>query len=264
VPELRQAYVGNKPDKRPDRTITAVPVELLRSCVREAVCEYNAQAGRKSVGIQASGRSYQQVWEAKLAESSLRQLEDWERRYCIMPGRVLRVRKQQGGLFTLHGNQYQAHELTAYLGQQIQVRFDPDDLTNVRCYTLDGQFICAPTVRAMTGFRDTSNLREYKRAKHAQKRAVKQAAKEGELILRLESIKGSAAPEVVQKVEEETRRILREEREELADAKATRTAEDIDLMESISKAIGGYRNAGLITRPVRRKVEDDPVALFYK
>jgi hypothetical protein len=181
-----------------------------------------------------------------------------------MPGRVLRVRKQQGGLFTLHGNQYQAHELTPYLGQQIQVRFDPDDLTNVRCYTLDGQFICAPAVRAMTGFCDTSNIREYKRAKHAQKRAVKQAAKEGELILRLESIKGSAMPEVVEKVEEETCRILREERAERIEAKAAEAAEDIDLMESISKAIGGYRNAGLITRPIRRKVEDDPVALFYK
>lgn len=264
-PELRQAYVGNRPDKRPDRTIIAVPISLLRSAVREAVCEYNAQPGRKSTGIKANGRSYHQIWEAKLCESTPRQLEDWERRYCIMPGRVLRVRKQDGGIFTLHGNEYQAYELSAYLGQQIQVRFDPEDLTNVRCYTLDGQFICQPKVRTMTGFRDTSNLREYKRAKTAQKRAVKQAAKEGELIARLESIKGAPVPEAVEEVEDSTRRILREERVDRAARLEEQAEDDAEFSESISRAIHGFRNTGMITRPSRRTdAELDPVELFYK
>jgi len=265
-PELRQAYLGNRPDKRPDRTITAIPVELLRSAVREAVCEYNSQSGRKSDGIKAAGRSYQQIWETKLSESTPRPLEDWERRYCIMPGRVLRVRKQQGGIFTLHGNEYQAYELSAYLGQQIQVRFDPEDLTNVRCYTLDGQFLCQPQIRAMTGFRDTTNLREYKRAKNAQKRAVKQAVKEGELVARLESIKGAPVPEAVQEVEDSTREILREERADRAAKLEERAEEDAEFSESISRAIHGYRNTGLLTRPNRRQLdaELDPVEMFYK
>ncbi|MGE4489143.1 MAG: transposase domain-containing protein [Kiritimatiellales bacterium] len=260
-PELRPAYVGNKPDKRPDRTIKAVPIDLLRSCVMEAVVRYNAQEGRRSDGIKANGRSYRTIWEGKLAEAQNagkpRQLEDWERRYCIMPGRVIRVRKANGGIFSLHGNEYQAHELTAWLGEHIQVRFDPEDLTHVRCYDLDGKFICTPTVRTMTGFRDTSTLREYKRAKTVERKRVKDLADVRKDLAKLESRRGETS-DPMDDVRAETSRILRDDREELQRVSKATAQREAKSITYVSAAIKRFRKAGIEVVPGRSKAPKEP------
>lgn len=262
-PELEDAYLGNCPDKRPDDKRTAVPLDVLIGCVMEAVHRYNTQSGRKSEGIKSNGRSYQEMWEAKLAEAKAvgkpRKLEDWERRYCVLPGRVVKVQKQNGGIFTLNNNQYQAHELTQYLGQRIQVRFDPQNLKDVRCYTLDGEFICAPKMRVQAGFLDTRDLRDYKRTKAEKQKLVKKQAEVSRRIDVLESVKGGVSAEVLEQIDADTHRLIKAERSRTEKRVAASKKEMLDFEATIS---AGMRR--LISTPKATVREPGPAELFYK
>lgn len=262
-PELEAAYLGNCPDKRPDEKRTAAPLNVFIACVMEAVYRYNTQTGRKSEGIKSNGRSYQEIWETKLVEAKAvgkpRQLEDWERRYCVLPGRVVKVQKQNGGIFTLNNNQYQAHELTKYLGVRIQVRFDPQNLKDVRCYTLDGEFICVPKMRMQAGFLDTRDLRDYKRTKAEKQKLVKKQAEVNRRMDVLESVKGGVNPDVLEQIEADTDRLIKAERARTA-ARRESTRKEEQTFEA------------LISTGVRRLVpsvkvqahEQSPAELFYK
>lgn len=258
-PELEAAFLGNCPDKRPDEKRAAVKLDLFIACLMEAVRRYNTQSGRKSEGIKSNGRSYQEIWEEKLAEARAvgkpRRLEDWERRYCVMPGRVVKVQKQNGGIFTLKNNQYQAHELTGYLGKRIQVRFDPQNLNDVRCYTLDGEFICTPAMRLRAGFLDTRDLREYKRNKAEKRKLVKKTAEVNCRIDVLESIKGAAVPHT----RLQSDRIMDAERIRTKTARQELKKEETDFN---ARMAAGLRRMSTVPRTPDKK--QTAAELFYK
>jgi hypothetical protein len=262
-PELEHAYLGNCPGKRPDEKRIAVPLDVLTACVMEAVHRYNVQTGRKSDGIKANGRSYKEIWEAKLVEAQrdgkIRRLEDWERRYCVMPGRVVNVQKQNGGIFTLHSNQYQAHELTKYLGQRIQVRFDPQNLKDARCYTLDGEFICAPQMRVQSAFLDTRDLRDYKAVKNERRKLVRKQSEVTRRIDVLESVKGGASADVLEQIDADTDRLLKAERAHTATRLAANKKELLEFEATVS---AGMRR--MISSPRIPDRELEPAELFYK
>ncbi|MBN2684978.1 MAG: Mu transposase C-terminal domain-containing protein [Pontiellaceae bacterium] len=180
-PELDKAYLGNCPDARPDSTRKAVPFEVFVQCVRLAVAHYNTQEGRRSEGIQANGRSYREIWNTKLAEAKAlgkpRKMEDWEWKYCVMAGRVISIPKTNSGAFTLNKNRYHDFGLAEWMGKKIQVRFNPDDLREVQCYTLKGIYICKAKIQGKVNYLDKEQLRDYERLQ-AQRRKLKKALAE--------------------------------------------------------------------------------------
>jgi hypothetical protein len=186
-PELDKAYLGNCPDSRPDETRVPVPFDVFIQCVRLAVAHYNTQENRRSEGIKANGRSYRDIWLDKLAEAKAigkpRQMEEWEWQYCVMAGRVIKIPKSNGGRFTLHKNCYHDFELSKWLGKKIQVRFNPDDLRSVKCYTLEGEHICRANIEGMIHYLNTDQLRDYERAKAQRRKLHKAMAEVNEQIL---------------------------------------------------------------------------------
>lgn len=186
-PELKKAYLGNCPDRRPTSDRVPVSLEVFEHCVMEAVRRYNAEEGRRSEGIQANGRSYEEIFTAKLKEKAPRKLEAWETQYCLHSGVIKKVPDRNGGRFVLNKITYEHEALAEWMGEEIQIRYNADDMREARAYTLDGKFICQLEVTEVRGYLDRESASTEERAKRRRRKALREYQKTSADLVELET-----------------------------------------------------------------------------
>lgn len=172
-PAFEGAYTGNKPDAKPENYGSrAVPIDEFMRVLDEEMVAHNARVGRK--GGVCNGRSFDQVFSESYQASAIRKATADQLRTLLLCSE--RVRSGRDGSITLAGlgNRYWAEGLAPYTGEQLLVRFDPDDLqSQISAYTLAGDFICDAPCTAAVGFADTQAGREHGRARKQWRNAAK-------------------------------------------------------------------------------------------
>lgn len=174
--QLDAAYRGNCPKNRPETGRKAIPIDIFKRCLREAVFEYNTERGRRSEGVRANGRSYMELFKAKQAETTFRKLESWEETYCLYKPVKKTVPTSNAGCFTLNQVTYKNEALVEFMGTEIQIRYNPDDYTDASAYTLEGRFICRLDVVQAVGYLDDEHKSKANRLKQIAKKAAKKRA----------------------------------------------------------------------------------------
>jgi hypothetical protein len=161
---------------------TAIDVEELREVIGEEVARMNAQPKRRTAAC-AGILSFDQAWDAGVAQQPPRVLAESQRRLLLLSREVVTCDKRSG-LITLeagrgpHGrNQYWTEHLVEWCSKKVAVHFDPANLSaDVHVYTLDGRYLCAAEHKPTRAFNDTMAAREHAKFKARRIKAQKAAA----------------------------------------------------------------------------------------
>lgn len=161
---------------------TAIDVAELRDVIAEEVARHNAKDKRRTDACRGV-LSFDQAWEAAIAERPARVLSDSQRRLLLMAREVVRA-DARSGLISLdagrgpHGrNRYWCEHLVQQAGRKLAVHFDPENLSaDVHVYTLDGRYLFAAQHQATVAFNDTTAAREHAKFKQRRIKAQKAAA----------------------------------------------------------------------------------------
>lgn len=167
-PVCAGAYTGNRPDAKPENYGTAAIDEaVFRAHVDAQIHEHNARPGRKAVTC--AGRSFQETFEASLAEPSTIIRKAGPKLRQLWLAAAERVRTKRGsGEIVLFENRYWAPALNAHAGKFVTVRFDPEKLQQpISVYTSDDRLICEADCIAAVGFDDATAARNTARDRSA-------------------------------------------------------------------------------------------------
>ncbi|MEM7269655.1 MAG: transposase domain-containing protein [Pseudomonadota bacterium] len=168
-PRFRGAYVGNKPDAKPENYgERAVPRDLFERVVAEGIAEFNARAGRRSPV--AKGRSFDEVFDTSYRAAPIKRATPEQRRLWLLAGQKLKANADSGEL-SLDGNKYWADWMRDYGGQTLLARFDPEDLfAGLHVYGKDGAYLGFADCREPVGFNCKDAAREQARLRRAHER----------------------------------------------------------------------------------------------
>ncbi len=171
-PRFAGAYVGNKPDAKPENYMSkAIPIAEFLRVVSEGVADHNARLGRLSET--ALGRSFDEAFASSYANAPISKATEEQRRLWLMGQEVLTM--QQGhGQIKMHKNEYWSDWMNEHAGQKVIVRFDPEDLhAGTYIYALDGAFMGFAECKEKVGFFDLVGAQEHARITSHRKRAEK-------------------------------------------------------------------------------------------
>lgn len=166
------AYVGASPEERPADCdpSKAVPIAQYRAALEEALRDYNEKPHR---GDAMDGRSPREVYEELLPITVVRQPTREQIRLCNLCAQKLRLDRRDSCV-TLFGNRYKdpASKLDELPeGALVDVRFDPEDLTQPVSVYRHGELICDALLVHRGGFRDQQSAKDHKRAQQKLKKA---------------------------------------------------------------------------------------------
>lgn len=174
-PAFAGAYVGNRPDAKPENYGSrAVPLDQFVAVLDEGIREHNARTGR--AGQTAGGRSFDQVFDESYAVAPIRKATDEQKRLWLMGQEVRRLAAGDGAL-TLHKNKYWAPWMNERAGEEIVARFDPEDLhAGAYLYAKDGAYLGFTECQQAIGFFDMAGAQEQARRDQQIKRQEKKLA----------------------------------------------------------------------------------------
>lgn len=184
------AYTGNNPMAKPENYGSkAIPLDDFLRVVAEGVVEHNERVGRDTRICQRR-LSFRQAFDESFIDSQPHKLPEEMRRLWLMASEVITARKPDASLI-LHGNRFHADFLYQFMGQRVQVRFDPQNLhDDLFVYTMDGRFLGqAPCLEAV-GFNDIAAAQQHARDRKTFMKVTKQAL---ELQRRKKDVSGVAA-----------------------------------------------------------------------
>ena len=174
-PELNGAWVGNKPNAKPeDCGSKAVPFEIFLRVLDAEIAGYNRRAGRRTAV--AAGRSFEESFNASYAKAPIRKATESQLRDCMLAVERVYVSPQDSTI-SLFGNRYWSEKARLHRGKYLAARFDPGDLQNpteILLYELTGGFICRCEARTVAGFNDAAAAQNHHREKNREIRAVRQ------------------------------------------------------------------------------------------
>jgi putative transposase len=204
-PRFSGAYVGNRPDAKPENYQShAVPVEQFLQVLEEGIEEHNARLGRLTDN--ALGRSFDETFNESYASARIRKATDEQRRLWLM-GQEVKTMNRSNGLIRVHQNEYWSDWMSEYSGEKVIVRFDPEDLhAGVYLYELSGEFMGYAECKVKSGFFSLEDAQETARQKSKFKRMHRKLLKEvrpmdvGDLAAELDALPRTAAPIVDAKV----------------------------------------------------------------
>ena len=164
-PRFAGAYVGNKPDAKPENYGShAVPLELFLATIGEGIAEHNARVGRRSQVCRGT-LSFAQAFAHSYAAAGtiITKATPEQRRLWLLAAEAIRVDARDGTI-TLEGNRFWAEFLVAYRGQRVTVRFDPQALQEpLHVYRSDGGYLGSAQCVAAVGFDNVDAAREHGR-----------------------------------------------------------------------------------------------------
>lgn len=173
-PVCSGAYVGNKPDAKPENYGSkAVELDVFKRLVDQEIHEHNSRDGRTNPI--AKGRSFDQVFEESLAqpETIVRWPTTAQKALWLMAADRVRAKKSNGEI-NLFGNRYWTPALTAYAGQNITARFDPENLfAGIHVYDFKDRLIAEAPCVEDSGFYSVSAARIQSKTRNAYLKAAK-------------------------------------------------------------------------------------------
>lgn len=180
-PKFAGAYVGNKPENRPENH-NGTPVEYadLLAVIDQEILRYNAQRGRRTE-MARGVLSFDEVLHASLLANAdkLHALTAEQTRILAQEFEVKRVRRDDACIYAF-GNRYHHHELTNWLGKDVVIRFAADYTRlheQISVYAPDGeQFLCNAGCIHAVGFDSVEDAQAHGRARSQEKRATKKVA----------------------------------------------------------------------------------------
>lgn len=156
-PVCAGAYVGNKPDAKPENYGSkAVELDVFKKLVDQEIHAHNTREGRTTPI--AKGRSFAQVFADSIAEPTT--IVRWptlaQKSLWLMAAERIRTKKSNGEI-SLYDNRYWCEALTAYAGQKVTVRFDPQKLfAGVKIYDAEDRLIAEAPCIDDSGFHDVA------------------------------------------------------------------------------------------------------------
>ena len=158
-PRFEGAWVGNRPDAKPENYASrAIELEDFIRVVADGINEHNARPGRRSET--ARGRSFDEVFAESYATRPIRRASEAQKRIWLM-GQELRKAHAGSGRVTLAGNTYWSAWMNEYAGQELVLRFDPEDLhAGVHVYDKVGQYLGFGACEVAAGFDDYAAARK--------------------------------------------------------------------------------------------------------
>lgn len=181
-PAFEGAYTGNKPDAKPENYGSkAVDYDTFLRVWNEGVAAHNRKLGRRSE--MAGGRdSFDQVFEKSYARSAIGKATEEQLRLALFAADQVRADRKSGAI-TLAGNRYWSQELSMIRGEQVTVRFDPENLHSpIHVYDQSGRFIATVPLWEATGFLDMAAAKKRQRLERNWKKSTKQAAQDFDLL----------------------------------------------------------------------------------
>lgn len=181
-PAFEGAYTGNKPDAKPENYGSkAVDYDSFLRVWNEGVAAHNRKLGRRSE--MAGGRdSFDQVFEKSYARSAIGKATEEQLRLALFAADQVRADRKSGAI-TLAGNRYWSQELSMIRGEQVTVRFDPENLHSpIHVYDQSGRFIATVPLWEATGFLDMAAAKKRQRLERNWKKSTKQAAQDFDLL----------------------------------------------------------------------------------
>lgn len=174
-PRFAGAYVGNRPDAKPENYGSrAIPAETFIKVLAEGIEEHNARDGRLS--HTALGRSFDVTFAESYASAPIRKATEEQRRLWMMGQHAGKLRRDNGQL-RLYGNYYHSDWMSQRAGEKIVARFDPEDLhAGIYIYAADGGFLGFAECQQKVGFFDVTGARETARRNARIRRAEKALA----------------------------------------------------------------------------------------
>jgi hypothetical protein len=176
-PAFVGAYTGRNPVEKPENYGSrAIPLEDFKAVLDREIAAHNARRGRRSET--ANKRSFNEVFEASYSNAPITKPTEEQQRLWLMRAEGIRANKDNGEL-KLHGSRYWAEWMWQIAGQDVTVRFDPDDLMNgLQVYTMDGSYLGDAPVLVPGDFLKVEDAKAHLRAKKAHARATKEAARQ--------------------------------------------------------------------------------------
>ena len=172
-PRFAGAYVGKKPDAKPeDYGSRAVPLDDFLRVLDEGIRDHNARQGRLSPT--AKGRSFDDTFAESYAVAPIRKATPEQHRLWLM-GQEVRKLHADHGQMTLHKNAYWADWMNEHAGQKVVARFDPENLHDgTFIYTLAGEFLGYAECREKVGFFDLVGARLHAKMQRRRRKAEKE------------------------------------------------------------------------------------------
>lgn len=157
-PRFAGAYVGHKPDAKPENYASrAIDLAEFLRVLEEGVAEHNARVGRRS--DVAAGRSFDETFAESYSRVPIRKATEEQLRLCLMAQQVCTL-NQSNGQITLHKNKYWSEWMSEIAGQTVVARFNPEDLhEGAQIYSLDGEYLGYAACRYKSKFFDLASAR---------------------------------------------------------------------------------------------------------
>lgn len=175
-PAFAGAYVGNKPDAKPENYMErAVDLETFRKVVAQGIAKWNARPKRRTK-VCGGVMSFDEAFNKSYAKAVIRRASDEQLRMCMLAAEAVSADKVNGSVRIL-GNRYWDECLIDQMGKKLVVRFDPDHLYDgVALYRLDGSYIGNADCLEAAGFNSVADARKHNRTRKAWLRAKRDMA----------------------------------------------------------------------------------------
>lgn len=172
-PRFQGAYVGNRPDAKPENYGSrAIPVATFLKVLDEGIRAHNARDGRLSPTC--LGRSFDVTFQDSYETAPIRKATEEQRRLWLMGHHFGTLNAQNGQLVVLK-NHYHSEWMSQHPGRKVVARFNPEDLwAGVYIYDIDGTYLGFAECRQKVGFFDVTGAQEQARKKRRIKKAEKQ------------------------------------------------------------------------------------------
>jgi len=176
-PDFAGAYVGNKPDAKPENYGSrAIALDDFLRVLSAEIIHHNARPGRRS-RVCGGVKSFDQAFAESYEQAKIRKAEPEQRLLWLLEAEGVKASNTDGSI-RLMGNRYWCEALHGHLGQSLVVRFDPQDLiADLHVYRLDGAYIGAAECVDAAGFSDAGKARDYARNRRHFIKATKLRAK---------------------------------------------------------------------------------------
>lgn len=198
-PAFAGAYVGNKPDAKPENYGSrAVPIDEFEAVVAQGIIDHNAREGR--TGGVCAGRSFDQVFAESYAETPIRKATSEQRRMLLMGAEDRRADRESGAIWFL-GNVYWGALSSELAGRRLIVRFDWERLHDgLHVYDLGNRYLGHLPCMEKGDFISFADAKAHGKARRAFVRAVKEQAAavarmEAAQLAALHRERGAEAPE---------------------------------------------------------------------
>jgi transposase InsO family protein len=173
-PRFAGAYVGHKVDAKPENYGSrAVARDEFVRVVAEGIVEFNSRVGRRSVTCK--GRSFDETFVESYAVNPVRKATEEQMKF-FLPAERRRAARNTGQISYMD-NLYWSPWLVDHAGEEVVIRFDPDDLhSGVHVFKLTGEHLGHAECSEAVGFFDMEGGRKALRDKAAWRKAMKAAA----------------------------------------------------------------------------------------